>query len=102
MMERAAVAIRTIATAPTDESDATATLGALQQTREQITPWANNQSGTLLAWPAKCPLDLLKSSPRCRKQFIGDDPEMRCVERCPRSEEHTSELQSRLHLVCRL
>ena len=83
MMERAAVAIRTIATAPTDESDATATLGALQQTRKQITPWANNQSGTLLAWPAKCPLDLLKSSPRCRKQFIGDDPEMRCVERCP-------------------
>ena len=79
MMERAAVAIRTIATAPTDESDATATLGTLQQTREQIAPWADNKSGTLLAWPAKCPLDLLKSSPRCRKQFIGDDPKMRCV-----------------------
>jgi len=45
MMERAAVAIRTIATAPTDESDATATLGALQQTREQIAPWADNKSG---------------------------------------------------------
>src|SRR5256885_3336123 len=73
MMERAAVAIRTIATAPTDESDATATLGTLQQTREQIAPWADNKSGTLLAWPAKCPLDLLKSSPRCRKQFIGED-----------------------------
>src|SRR2546422_4387111 len=25
-----------------------------------------------------------------------------CVCSCPRSEEHTSELQSRLHLVCRL
>src|SRR2546422_2598815 len=27
---------------------------------------------------------------------------VRAAARCPRSEEHTSELQSRLHLVCRL
>src|SRR6266566_3428361 len=83
MMERAAVAIRTIATAPTDESDVTATLGTLQQTREQIAPWADDKPGTPQAGPAKRPLDLLKSSPRCRKQFIGVDPKMRCVERCP-------------------
>ena len=82
-MERAAVAIRTIATATTDEGDATATLGTLQQTREQIAPWADDKSGTLVAWPAKRPLDPLKSLPRSRIQFIGDDPEMRCVERCP-------------------
>src|SRR2546422_5098398 len=31
-----------------------------------------------------------------------DETRSRDVERGPRSEEHTSELQSRLHLVCRL
>src|SRR6266436_475857 len=29
-------------------------------------------------------------------------PKIRRIARCARSEEHTSELQSRLHLVCRL
>src|SRR5256884_8936491 len=36
-------------------------------------------------------LVLTRQRPVLRKQFVGD-----------RSEEHTSELQSRLHLVCRL
>src|SRR5687768_18239259 len=41
-------------------------------------------------------------------QFDHEIPRMRCIERelpavsVDRSEEHTSELQSRLHLVCRL
>src|SRR3989449_3877897 len=34
-------------------------------------------------------------------RLVGDDQVDRVQER-PRSEEHTSELQSRLHLVCRL
>src|SRR3989442_6137667 len=32
----------------------------------------------------------------------GFQPSNRCARRPPRSEEHTSELQSRPHLVCRL
>src|SRR2546429_3721790 len=35
-------------------------------------------------------------------QPLVPEPEMRSLQRLARSEEHTSELQSRLHLVCRL
>src|SRR5437899_5684663 len=37
--------------------------------------------------------------PGCRRRNLG---EHRCRRRGPRSEEHTSELQSLRHLVCRL
>src|SRR5687768_18513224 len=40
-------------------------------------------------------------SERRRRRGIGD-PCVRAGPPIPRSEEHTSELQSRLHLVCRL
>src|SRR5216684_6932290 len=42
--------------------------------------------------------------PRRHREGGGDERGMafRSVPRRPRSEEHTSELQSRLHLVCRL
>src|SRR2546429_1812625 len=40
---------------------------------------------------------------RDRQSRIGsEDPEMQNAREGARSEEHTSELQSRLHLVCRL
>src|SRR5437868_10300006 len=35
-------------------------------------------------------------------QFVAHTPERAVLERNPRSEEHTSELQSRFDLVCRL
>src|SRR2546422_4410514 len=35
-------------------------------------------------------------------EHIVLEPERRCLSQRRRSEEHTSELQSRLHLVCRL
>src|SRR2546422_4534606 len=41
------------------------------------------------------------SSPSVPDRRASADRAARCP-RCPRSEEHTSELQSRLHLVCRL
>src|SRR5205809_1388937 len=44
-------------------------------------------------WHRRCP--------GCRKRPYGD-PNRRMEHACLRSEEHTSELQSRLHLVCRL
>src|SRR5216684_8092701 len=34
--------------------------------------------------------------------FLGPRPFLPCLRRGKRSEEHTSELQSRLHIVCRL
>src|SRR2546422_9924855 len=46
---------------------------------------------------------------RQERRFMGGKLHMPCIRRCRkglrrgrRSEEHTSELQSRLHLVCRL
>src|SRR2546429_3970316 len=45
----------------------------------------------------------LMSEPRGDRRPLGKDPETACKEEeRTRSEEHTSELQSRLHLVCRL
>src|SRR5690554_7417685 len=35
-------------------------------------------------------------------EFLSQEPEVKNTEEAPRSEEHTSELQSRPHLVCRL
>src|SRR5687768_17682487 len=35
-------------------------------------------------------------------EYVRGTPKPRCRPRAERSEEHTSELQSRLHLVCRL
>src|SRR5215813_15018747 len=42
---------------------------------------------------------LFRSPPRARARWPTPSP---TSARCPRSEEHTSELQSRPHLVCRL
>src|SRR2546429_5715907 len=39
-----------------------------------------------------------RKSPVANRRYV----DVLAAERCPRSEEHTSELQSRLHLVCRL
>src|SRR2546422_6180641 len=51
-------------------------------------------------------LDMSLSRPqpseRARREERVDQPVYRCLGRRERSEEHTSELQSRLHLVCRL
>src|SRR5205809_6247633 len=41
-------------------------------------------------------------SPGTGSSRCGTDATSRCLARWLRSEEHTSELQSRLHLVCRL
>src|SRR2546422_7701583 len=38
----------------------------------------------------------------CRTRIVEDMKALGLIERIERSEEHTSELQSRLHLVCRL
>src|SRR5687768_18318832 len=38
----------------------------------------------------------------CGLAFLGGEPVTAALGLVPRSEEHTSELQSRLHLVCRL
>src|SRR6476620_11922801 len=43
---------------------------------------------------------LFRSRPRCRCRRPRSSPA--AARRCPRSEEHTSELQSRQYLVCRL
>src|SRR2546422_8137372 len=43
-----------------------------------------------------------RSPARARQRGRRDDRERRAGRRGGRSEEHTSELQSRLHLVCRL
>src|SRR2546429_1988217 len=48
---------------------------------------------------ATCPWLCLPSSGKNTRPAIGRTPS---IEKKPRSEEHTSELQSRLHLVCRL
>src|SRR2546422_8304038 len=40
--------------------------------------------------------------PRARATCVHPAVTPRAMESCARSEEHTSELQSRLHLVCRL
>src|SRR2546429_4530026 len=56
------------------------------------TPWCAS------TWPGRCRKDrieLIRPGHLCVKQLL------RSVG-VPRSEEHTSELQSRLHLVCRL
>src|SRR5689334_23717518 len=37
-----------------------------------------------------------------RRGSVGEGMEWRRSRACPRSEEHTSELQSQFHLVCRL
>src|SRR2546422_8606943 len=42
------------------------------------------------------------SSPTCPGRAISGSPRARPQKKNRRSEEHTSELQSRLHLVCRL
>src|SRR5262249_58683031 len=56
------------------------------------------------AWPSRCAGALGPSSPslatRCGKADV--DPWMARAARGPRSEEHTSELQSLTNLVCRL
>src|SRR2546429_3597711 len=44
---------------------------------------------------AACPASLRAAGPRAQRGAVGAPRQMR-------SEEHTSELQSRLHLVCRL
>src|SRR2546422_6558304 len=43
-----------------------------------------------------------KTTKAGRKGFISERPAVARSDRIGRSEEHTSELQSRLHLVCRL
>src|SRR5256884_6396871 len=54
---------------------------------------------TILLMPAE--IELTKEVRRVKLRRNPKDPEgMKKLE--PRSEEHTSELQSRLHLVCRL
>src|SRR2546422_5745224 len=52
----------------------------------------------LLPAAARCPLHREPVPARRRGAFLSD----RCGSADTRSEEHTSELQSRLHLVCRL
>src|SRR2546422_4641807 len=42
------------------------------------------------------------AAPRAAVERVLRGSPLRCDHREPRSEEHTSELQSRLHLVCRL
>src|SRR5437660_8185532 len=39
---------------------------------------------------------------RLRREYTGVGGDVKLAPRCARSEEHTSELQSRGHLVCRL
>src|SRR2546422_3161090 len=46
-----------------------------------------------------CPVGVATQDPRLRAKFTGDPQH---AVNFMRSEEHTSELQSRLHLVCRL
>src|ERR1041385_5013375 len=53
------------------------------------------------AEPAACPLPPLRTSRLSAPPASGAAPTSRPPP-TPRSEEHTSELQSRLHLVCRL
>src|SRR3712207_8837891 len=50
-------------------------------------------------WPGHCPGTAHAPTPR--RQRGGTSPPQGAG-RCPRSEEHTSELQSRQYLVCRL
>src|SRR2546422_4932029 len=49
--------------------------------------------------PRAAAISFLPSSPRSKRRRPSGKSPMRCGRR---SEEHTSELQSRLHLVCRL
>src|SRR2546422_676788 len=52
------------------------------------------------AWPTTCPGRSRSSAPR--QSNMGSTPPPSGPSPATRSEEHTSELQSRLHLVCRL
>src|SRR2546422_6270982 len=56
---------------------------------------APRRSGTAAAFPATPPPSLTLPQPNLGLVHLDHQPVMR-------SEEHTSELQSRLHLVCRL
>src|SRR5690554_4766900 len=51
-----------------------------------------------------CPVDAILGAAKQMHTVIADECTGcdLCIEPCPRSEEHTSELQSRPHLVCRL
>src|SRR5205809_4681224 len=51
------------------------------------------------------PVNTIGASASCRTSHsiaVSSSVSVPCVTTTPRSEEHTSELQSRLHLVCRL
>src|SRR2546422_7616540 len=79
-----------------------------EEQRSELTDRANRCRSLQLSLRSLCDLELLATgafSPL--SQFMGEEAyrgvvrEMRLPDKT-RSEEHTSELQSRLHLVCRL
>src|SRR2546422_7659858 len=74
----------------------------LVQLRFRVSDRTSHDFGDLVVF---VPLDIVENErrPVARRQ-LGDGPlQIHAVERAgKRSEEHTSELQSRLHLVCRL
>src|SRR5205809_3366677 len=57
---------------------------------------------TLHSFPTRRSSDLFFAPDPVRRLAAEDDGQVEVVAFVPRSEEHTSELQSRLHLVCRL
>src|SRR2546429_7280347 len=57
-----------------------------------------SRGGSWLRWPFGLSRDALERLPSRPAYWLAPDRSALCA----RSEEHTSELQSRLHLVCRL
>src|SRR5438309_7474941 len=57
------------------------------------------RSSTATTWPCPTPA---RSRACCMAASSGSRPTKRVSPRAARSEEHTSELQSQFHLVCRL
>src|SRR2546422_7939952 len=86
-------------------------IDSVERTRIQAVreaPGLSASTLTILGRPGDPPLAVLRYSHRQRRAFenlkfvLEEALEGRAVTAPDRSEEHTSELQSRLHLVCRL
>src|SRR5687768_18347890 len=70
-----------------------------RSTRRGSPPNQEVRNGWLMRWKAWCATEFISFSPRVQSMFA---PLNHGNSGVLRSEEHTSELQSRLHLVCRL